>query len=158
MPFNTIFNFHSSPPPWADEIAQIIACLNDEDVAIDIIGETPMNPALRFVYYAATMEDIISWVETLSTASLVLVSTNDFGPDVLVQLGDVILMAQLKSHMKGEKNSLDTTMMSKALNSLHPDHWFKKFMTVFPLILPSFSTCSESFMRSLISSRNSKMP
>jgi hypothetical protein len=158
MPFSTIFDFHKTPPPWADEIAQILARLDDEDVAMDVLGETPMNPALGFVYYAATMEDIISWAETLSTASPVLVSTDDFGPDILIRLGNLILMGQLKSRTKGNKNSLDATTMSEALTSLNPDHWFKKFTTVFPLILPSFSTCSESFIRSLICGRNSKRP
>ena len=131
VPLCTIFDFHPKlTPPWANEEAHIVARLNGAEVSVDVIGEAPQNPGLGVVHYAGTIEDIICWIETLDPAPAILIPSDLFGADILLRAKllsrNVILMGQFKSYTNGNKCTLDATTLSNALNSLHPDHWFKK--------------------------------
>lgn len=130
VPFSHIFDFHGTPPSWANEEAQVVGHLSGKFVPVDVLGDRPRNPSLGGVQYAKDMDGIIKWFEN-RTSTAVLVPTTDFGPDVLVRCGDVngdvILMGQAKSYLHGNKNFLDAETMRKALESLHPDHWFKRW-------------------------------
>ena len=139
VPFSTIFNFHNTPV-WADDMGQIVGCLD----GMDVIGDTPENPSLGVVHYATGVEDIIRWIENPDTASAVLISTDLFGPDVMLRCRSapsnstvactkVFLMGQFKSWTDGNKESLDAGTITHALTSLHRDHWFKQ--TVCHLVL-----------------------
>ena len=152
VPFSHIFDFHSTPPLWANEEAQVIGRRSGKSVPVDVLGDRPRNPSLGGVQYADNMDDIIKWIEN-QTSTAVLVPTNDFGPDVLIRCGDgngddVILMGQAKSYLSGKKKpvSLSAKMMCKALRSLHPDHWFKR-LTVGSFI--SYKACPAFMLSSL---------
>ncbi|KAF8326242.1 hypothetical protein F5887DRAFT_1144981 [Amanita rubescens] len=136
---NTIFHFVPKfTPSWADEKAQIqvVARLGGDYIPVNIMGEAPQNPGLCIVHYAETINDVINWIETLDPAPAILISSNLFGPDVLLKVKlwsestanprIVIVMAQLKSYTRGNKATLDAQTLSKALTSLHPLHWFKQ--------------------------------
>lgn len=131
VPLSMIFDFHPKlTPSWANEAAHIVARLEGAYVPVDVIGEAPQNPGLSVIHYAGTIEDVIHWIETLETAPAILIASNLFGPDILlrVKLSSmiVILMGQCKSYTNGNKCTLDATTLGEALDSLHPDHWFKK--------------------------------
>jgi hypothetical protein len=133
VPLKTIFKFHGTAPPWADQKVQIFGRLNGIAVAVDVIGESPQNPGLGVVHYAANISEVLDWIEnTTTTMPAVLVPSNLFGPDVIVSCGGILLMGQLKSYTQGNKESLDAKTASEALTSLHPDHWFKT--SVRPLV------------------------
>ncbi|KAM6498778.1 hypothetical protein JOM56_006726, partial [Amanita muscaria] len=86
VPFSTIFQFHGTPPRWADEMARIVGRLDGTDVAVDVLGNAPENPGLDVVHYAAGIEDVLKWIENSTTAMpAVLVPNNLFGPDVMVR-------------------------------------------------------------------------
>ena len=130
-PLYTIFDFHPKhTPSWANEEAHIVARLNGVNVPADVIGEVPQNPGLGVVHYAGTIEDVICWIETLDPAPAILIASDLFGADILIRVKlssrIVILMGQFKSYTNGNKGTIDTTTLINALNSLHPDHWFKK--------------------------------
>ncbi|KAM6498796.1 hypothetical protein JOM56_006744 [Amanita muscaria] len=118
VPFSAIFQFHGTPPRWADEMAQIVGRLDGTAVAVDVLGKSPENPGLDVVRYAAGIEDVLEWIENPTTTPAVLIPNNLFGPDVMVWCGDVLLMGQLKSY-----TALDAKSISHALC---PDHWFKQ--------------------------------
>jgi hypothetical protein len=82
--FSTIFNFHNTPV-WANDMVQTVGCLEGKGVAVDVLGNAPENPDLGVVVYAAGVEDVISWIEAPDTAPAVLVSTDLFGPDVMIR-------------------------------------------------------------------------
>ncbi|KAF8718973.1 hypothetical protein AX14_011619 [Amanita brunnescens Koide BX004] len=130
-PLYTIFDFHPKhTPSWANEEAHIVARLNGVNVPADVIGEVPQNPGLGVVHYAGTIEDVICWIETLDPAPAILIASDLFGADILIRVKlssrIIILMGQSKSYTNGNKGTIDTTTFIGALNSLHPDHWFKK--------------------------------
>jgi hypothetical protein len=55
VPFSTIFDFHDRCTPyWANETASIVARLDKVDVAVDLLGEAPLNPGLSVVHYASS--------------------------------------------------------------------------------------------------------
>ncbi|KAM6498788.1 hypothetical protein JOM56_006736 [Amanita muscaria] len=126
VPLSTIFEFHGTPPRWADKMAQIVGRLDGTDVAVDVLGNAPENPGLGVVHYAAGIKDVLKWIENPATMPAVLVPSHLFGPDVIVRCGDVLLMGQLKSYTDGNKDSLDAKTVSCAITSLCPDHWFKR--------------------------------
>ena len=130
-PLHTIFDFHPKhTPSWANEEAHIVARLNGVNVPADVIGEAPQNPGLDVVHYARTIKDVICWIETLDPAPAILIASDLFGADILIRVKlssrIIILMGQSKSYTNGNKGTIDTTTFIGALNSLHPDHWFKK--------------------------------
>jgi hypothetical protein len=102
---------------------------------VDILG-APKNPGLCVVHYAANIEEVIDWIETLDPAPAVLIASHLFGLDVMARVNsssnpavaprNVILMGQFKSYTDGNKSSLSAATLSLALTSLHPDHWFKQ--------------------------------
>ena len=155
VPFSTIFQFHGTPPRWADERAQIFGRLDGIAVPVDIAGEAPQNPGLGVVQYAAGIEGVLEWIENRTTMPAVLVPDVLFGPDILIWCGDVILMGQLKSYTTGNKESLDAKTISHALTSLGEDHWYKK--EVRPWVSFLCSARSESCDSRLIDVRNSSM-
>ena len=135
VPFSAIFNFYN-PPVWANDMVQIVGCLDGNSIAVDVLGPAPQNPGLSVVY-AADIDDVIRWIQTTTTAPAVLVATHLFGPDVIIRCSSPslnstdeprinFLIGQLKSYTQGNKESLDAGTTSHALTSLHPDQWFKK--------------------------------
>jgi len=124
--FRTIFNFHARTPSWADEPANVCARLNGACVPVDVLGDAPLNPSLGVAHYASNIDDILAWLQDSPTAPAVLVPGPLFGPDVMIRFGDVLGIGQFKSHLHGNKKSLDVTTMTKALTSLDPKHWFKQ--------------------------------
>jgi hypothetical protein len=145
VPFSTIFNFHGTPPVWADEMAQIVGRLDGTDLAVDVLGEAPRNLGLGVVHYAAGVEDVLHWIETLAVAPAVLITSHLFGPDVMVRCSSspskstvatrkVLLMG---SFTDGDKESLDAGTISHVLTSLNRDHWFKQTVCRLALSLSS---------------------
>jgi len=135
---NTIFSFHPEfTPSWADEKAQIqvVARLGGDYIPVNIMEEAPQNPGLCIVRYAETIDDVINWIETLDSAPAILISSDLFGPDVLLKVKlwsestakprIIIVMARLKSNTRDNKATLDdhAQTLSNALTSLHPEHW-----------------------------------
>ena len=135
VPFSTIFNFHNTPV-WANDMVQIVGRLDGMDVAVDVLGDAPENPGLGVVHYAASVEDVIRWIETPAAAPAVLVATHLFGPDVMIRCSSspsnstvtstILLMGQFKSFTDGNKESLDAGTISHGLTSLNRHHWFKQ--------------------------------
>jgi hypothetical protein len=129
--FSTVFEFQCYPS-WADETAHIVARLDKKDVAVDVLGGAPENPALSVAHYADSIEDTINWLDKPDNASALLIPSHLFGPDVMARCRlsssntTVLLMGQFKSCTVGNKESLDAETVAKALTSLHPDHWFKQ--------------------------------
>lgn len=167
IPFSAIFYFHGTPPSWADEMAQIIGRLDGTDVTVDIVGETPQNPSLGVVHYAANIEEILQWIQAPATAPAILIATHLFGPDVMVRFKsyslnpavaprDVLAMGQCKSYTAGNKESLDAKTLCEALESLSPDHWFKK--TVRQLVSSLSSAHQEACGSHHLNVRNSLTP
>ena len=131
VPFSTIFNFHNTPV-WVNDMVQVVGCLDEIGV----------------VHYATDVDDVIRWIQTAATAPAVLVTTHLFGPDVMIRCsspplnstglsGNVLLIGQFKSLMKGNKESLDAGTISHALTSLHPDHWFEQAVSHLASLLSS---------------------
>ena len=146
--FTTIFDFHDRcTPSWANETARIVARLDGVDVPVDLLGGVPLNSALSVVHYAGTIEEVIDWIDNPDTASVLLVASNLFGPDVLarcqlspstnttVSRRSVLLMGQFKSCTVGNKESLSSTTVADALDSLHRDHWFPGSVCYFASLL-----------------------
>jgi hypothetical protein len=126
----TIFDFHGAPPEWADESAQVVGRLEGIYVPVDVLGEAPKNPGLGVVHYADSIADIVRWIENPDTAPAVLISSNLFGPDLMLrcklsQSDFLVIIGQWKSCVKGTKTSLDAKTTARALSSLHEDNWFK---------------------------------
>ncbi|KAF8223312.1 hypothetical protein L208DRAFT_1426082 [Tricholoma matsutake] len=128
VPLSTIFNFHNRP---------IVGCLDEIDVAVDVLGGAPQNPGLGVVHYAADIEDVICWLETPAIAPAVLITTHLFGPDVIIRCSsplsnltvasrNILAMGQFKSYTGGNKESLVTGTITEALTSLNRVHWFKQ--------------------------------
>jgi hypothetical protein len=148
VPFSMVFDFRPGcTPPWADEVAHIVARLDNVDVDVSV-GKAPMNPGLRVVHYASCIEDIIDWIDRLGTASVLLVASHLFGPDVMarcnssptnttVPLRKVLLMGQVKSYTAGNNTSLRANTAAEALTSLHRDHWFKQAVCYIVSLLSS---------------------
>jgi len=136
IPLSTSFKFHGTVPPWANEVTHIVGHIDDgTSVCVDILGEAPQNPGVGVVQYAADINDVLKWIENPTTTPAVLVSSSQFGPDVLVRCGNALLMGQLKSCAVGNKGCLDATTMKEALASLHPSHWFESLKPpVCPLV------------------------
>jgi hypothetical protein len=154
VPFSTIFQFHGTPPQWADESAQIVGRLDGTSVAVDVLGKAPQNPGLGVVHYAADIKDVLEWIQNPTTMPAVLVPHILFGPNIMVRCGDVLLMGQLKSYTEGNN---DAKTISYALTSLRPDHWFKK--SVRPLVSSLLCPVRSEFCDShLIYVRNSSVP
>jgi hypothetical protein len=120
-------------------MAHIVARRDNVDVAVDVLGRAPENRSLSAAHYASSIEDIIDWIDKLDTASVLLIPSHLFGPDVMARCRssssssnttvpprDVLLMGQFKSHTVGNKASLYEETVAEALASLHPDHWFKQ--------------------------------
>jgi hypothetical protein len=144
VPFTTVFDFKPEcTPPWADEKAHIVARRDKKDVPVDVLGGAPENPGLSVAHYASDIEDIIGWIDELDTASVLLIPSQLFGPDVMVRCRsspsnrDVLLMGQLKSYTVGNNASVDAKMVAGALASLHPDHWFKQAVCYLGSLLSS---------------------
>ncbi|KAF8512374.1 hypothetical protein BU17DRAFT_69263 [Hysterangium stoloniferum] len=126
-PLSSIFSFHGIAPVWADEKIRIVARLNGKEVRVDVLGNSPMNPALGVVDYAETIEEIIGWIEGSPTASTVLVTCHLFGPDMLIRgQNGIFFMCQAKSYLRGNQNELSADTIVRALHSLNPTHWFKQ--------------------------------
>ena len=129
--FSTVFNF-LRPPSWADEMAHITACLGGRDVPVDLLGETSHNPGLSVVHFASSIKDTIDWLDNPDKASVLLIPSQSFGPDVLVRCRTnsskrtILLMGQYKSYTSGNKESLNADTIVNALHSLRPDHWYKQ--------------------------------
>jgi hypothetical protein len=127
---------------WADEMAHIIARLDEKDVAMDVLGEAPENPGLSVVHYASSIEDTIDWIDKPGNPSALLIPSHLFGPDVMARCRSsssnktVLLMGQFKSYT-GNKGSLDAERVANALTSLHPDHWFKQAVCYLVSLLSS---------------------
>jgi hypothetical protein len=106
VPFNAIFNFRTGcTPAWANEKAHLVARLEKADVLVDILG-TPKNPGLCVTHYAANIEEVVDWIETLDPAPAILIASHLFGPDVMARVNsspdsavsrNVILMGQFES-------------------------------------------------------------
>jgi hypothetical protein len=137
VPLTTIFDFHDRcTPSWANEEAEIVARLDNGDVTADLLGGAPLNPGLSVVDYASCIGEVIDWIDNPDNASVLLVTSNLFGPDVMARCRlsplttvtprTVLLMGQSKSYTTGNKASLDATTVADSLTSLHRDHWFKK--------------------------------
>jgi len=134
-PLTTIFDFEP-PSSWTDKKYQIVARLNNDHVPVDVLGTHSQNPGLCVVTYASSIKEIIDWIDGVGTASAVLIPSQSFGPDVMVRcrsspINDpssrsLILMGQFKSYTVGNKESLDAKTVTKALSSLHSDHWFRQ--------------------------------
>jgi hypothetical protein len=125
-------------------MAHIVACLDKADVAVDSLGGgTPEDPGLSVAHYASGIEDIIDWIDKLDTASVLLIPSELFGPDVMARCRssssnrNVLLMGQLKSCTVGNNASLDAKTVAGALTSLHPDHWFKQAVCYLVSLLTS---------------------
>jgi hypothetical protein len=167
VPFSTIFNFHNTPA-WANDMVQIVGCLDGMDVAVDVLGEVPKIPGLGVVHYAAGVEDVIRWIEAPDTAPAVLVSTNLFGLDIMLRCRSAssnstvastkcFLMGKLKSFTDiGNEESVNAGTVSCALTSLARDHWF--IQTVCQLASSLFSPHYESRDSHPINVGNSSMP
>jgi hypothetical protein len=135
VPFSTIFDFHSTPV-WENDMAHIVGRLDGNDVPVDVLGDAPQNPGLGVVHYAASVEEVIHWIETPAVVPAVLVTSHLFGPDVMIRCSSspsdstvtstVLLMGQFKSFTDGNKESLDAGTISHGLTSLNRDHWFKQ--------------------------------
>ena len=137
VPFNTIFDFHTgSTPDWENDMAHIVGRLGGNNVPVDVLGDAPQNPGLGMVHYAASIEEVIGWIETPADTPAVLVTSHLFGPDVMIRCSSspsnstvtstVLLMGQFKSFTDGNKESLDAGTISHGLTSLNRDHWFKQ--------------------------------
>jgi hypothetical protein len=98
----------------------------------DVLGGAPGNQGLSVVDYASSIEDTIDWVDEPDAASVLLIPSDLFGPEVMARCRlpssntTVLLMGQFKPHTIGNKESLDAETVAKALASLHPDHWSKQ--------------------------------
>jgi hypothetical protein len=130
VPLSSVFDFHGIPPMWADDMVNIVAHLEGTDVSVGTLSDAPQNQSVGVVEHAASIEDILHWVEDPPaekvSAAAVLVPGILFGPDVLIRCGDVLLMGQLKSYLDGNKNSLNAKTLCEALQSLNENHWFKQ--------------------------------
>jgi hypothetical protein len=134
VPFSTIFDFHSTPV-WENDMAHIVGRLDGNDVPVDILGDALQNPGLGVVHYAASVEEVMHWIETPAVVPAVLVTSHLFGPDVMrcssspsnsTVTSTVLLMGQFKSFTNGNKESLDAGTISHGLTSLNSYHWFKQ--------------------------------
>ena len=135
VPFNTIFDFHSTPV-WENDMARIVGRLDGNDVPVDVLEDAPQNPGLCVVHYAASIEEVIHWIQTPAVAPAVLVTSHLFGPDVMIRCSSspsnstatstVLLMGQFKSFTDVNKESLNAGTISHGLTSLNRDHWFKQ--------------------------------
>jgi hypothetical protein len=113
-------------------------------------------------HYASNIEDIIDWIDELDTASVLLIPSQLFSPDVMARCRsslsnrNVLLMGQLKFNMVGNNASLGANTVAGALTSLHPDHWFKKAVCYLVSLLSSShqQSCGSRY----IDVRNSLMP
>lgn len=122
---SSVFAFHGTAPSWADEETQIVARLNGEYVPVDVLGQSPQNPALGVVHYAGGVQEILDWIEGSPCSPAVLVSSHLFGPDIMIRFRDLLVMGQVKSYLTGNKDSLFAATMAEALTSLNSIHWFK---------------------------------
>lgn len=153
--FNAIFQFHGTPPEWANDKAQIAGRLDGLPVPVDNLGEAPKNPGLFVVQYANSMNDILDWIENGTAAPAVLVPNNNFGPDIMMWCrtqdgGSVILMGQAKSYLTGSETteSLSAADVTKAVESLCEVKWFSTIMD--PSVRPLVSSlCPASVLSSL---------
>ena len=133
VPFTTIFEFHDRCiPSWAKEKAHIVARQDYVDVAVGLLGDALPNPELSVVHYASCIKEVKDWVDNPNTASVLLSTSNQFGPDVMARCQissptnrTVLLMGQLKSYTTGNDGSLDAATVARAITSLNPNHWFK---------------------------------
>jgi len=50
--FSTIFNFHTEPPSWANEPADIVARLEGAYVPVDFLGGAPQTPSIGVAQYS----------------------------------------------------------------------------------------------------------
>ena len=148
VPFTTIFDFHDRcTPSWVNEKAHIVARLDNVDVTVDLLGGAPLNPGLSVVHYASCIKEVTNWIDNPDTASVLLITSHLFGPDVMARCRlssltnttvlprTVLLMGQLKSYTAGNKASLGATTVAEALTSLHRDHWFKQEVCYFVSLL-----------------------
>jgi hypothetical protein len=137
-PFTAVFNFHGTPPTWAEEMAQIVGPLDGINVPVDVIGDAPQvpGPGPGVVHYATNIQDVLHWIEGPSTAPAVLIPGSLFGPDVVIRCRssplnsasvprEVLVMGHLKSSTEGNKAFLDAKTMDYAMTSLTRDHWSK---------------------------------
>ena len=115
-------------------MGNIIACLDNDnvDVDIDILGEAPKNPGLSVVQSAKNIQEVIDWINN-DAAPAILIPGDQFGPDVMARCHSspsnetVFLMGRFKSYyMVGKLDALAAKTTVEALNSLHPNHWFKQ--------------------------------
>ena len=133
VPFTTIFDFHDRcTPSWANEQARIVPRLDNVDVALDLPGGALLN----LVHHASCIEEVIDWIDNPDTASVLFVTNNLFGPNVLARCHSssltnttvpprtVLLMGQLESHT-----------VVDALTSLNRDQWFKRKVCYFNSLL-----------------------
>jgi hypothetical protein len=86
VPFTTVFDFHDrGTPSWANEKAHVVACLDNVNVAVDLLGGAPLNPGRSVVHYASCIEEVIDWIDNPDTASALLITSHLFGPDVMAR-------------------------------------------------------------------------
>ncbi len=64
-------------------MAQIIARLDEKDVAMDVLGGAPENPGPSVVHYTSSIEDTIDWLDKPDKASGLLIPSQLRGPDVI---------------------------------------------------------------------------
>ena len=94
-------------------MAYITARLDGRDVPVDLLGETLENPNLSVAHYVSSIEDTIDWLDDPDKASVLLIPSPSFGPDVLARCRTdssnrtVLLMGQYKSYTSCNMESLD---------------------------------------------------
>ncbi|KIM47458.1 hypothetical protein M413DRAFT_200359 [Hebeloma cylindrosporum] len=136
VPFSAIFDLHSTSG-WENEMACIVGRLDGNDVSLDFLEAALQNLDPGVVHYAASIEEVINWVDAPAFAPAVLVTSQLFGPDVMIRcsssppnstvISTVLLLGQFKSFTdSGNKGSLDAEMLRDALTSLNRDNWFKQ--------------------------------
>ena len=139
--FSSVFDFQCTPS-WANEMAHIVAHLDNVDVDVDVIGEARKNLGLSVVQFAGNIDDIMDWIDK-DTASAILVPSDQFGPDIMARCHSspsnetVLLMGQFKSYTVGNKASLAAKTTAEALTSLHPNHWFTQAVCYLVSLLSS---------------------
>ena len=136
-----VFEFHSSPPTWASEPAQLVHRVGTNKFEpVDLDSQSPHTPATGVTCYAEKAKDVICWL-TESRLGWCCPS-NSFGPDLLMWLrfssGEVrLVMIQNKSYFSGNVDSLKANVVADALDSLTPGHWFKSLVSTCSLMLPT---------------------
>ena len=76
-----------------------------------------------------TIEDVLQWIRgNVPTATFAL-PYHLFGPDLMGWIRcdndpPILQLKQDRSHMTGNKNTMDATTLSDAIDSMAPESWF----------------------------------